>query len=165
MDFCPTLKIEFNSALAAEEVILRIKDRIEPKNSWKLVSNKKYIGTVGKNKFQIRKQFIPDTISNPVIRGIVESRENESKITIIVTPNLLLTVFMGFWFGFSLLAFIFILIEAIDTKEFSWGLLIPFAIFAFGYFIWWVSVVFGTEPDEVLIFDLLGNDSMSVKCN
>lgn len=160
MNIYPALKIEYYSSLSSDEVIERIKSRIEPKNvlGFKLMSNKKYIGTVGKNNFLIRFQSLEVSKSSSEIKGIVESQKNGCKITVIVSPTLLIKVFMGFWLGFAGLACIIITVEAIFKREFSWGILIPYAFFTFGYGIMWAGVVLGTDPDDVLIGDLLGED-------
>lgn len=165
MNIYPTLKIEYYSSLTTAQVIERIKSRIEPRNvlGFKLMSNKIYIGTVGKNDFLIRKQFSGIPGANPEISGIVENQGNGCKIYLIVSPTLFIKIFMGFWLGFAGLACIFITIEAIFKRDFSWGILIPYAFFTFGYGIMWAGVVFGTDPDDVLIFDLLGEDSQLIK--
>ena len=161
MNSYPTLKIEYYSSLTSEEVIARINNRIEPENGldYKLMSNKKYIGTVGKTSFLIRPRFFGIRGAKPEINGIVESQGNGSKISLIVSPTLITKVFMGFWLGFAGLACIFITIESVFSREFSWAVLIPYVFFIFGYGLMWAGVVFGTEPDNVLILDLLGEDS------
>lgn len=158
MNLFPTLKIEYHSSLTPDEVIERIKSRIQVINVFGFSerSDRTYIGTVGKNNFVIRKQFSIMQVANPVIKGKVENHGNGCKITFLASSVVFFKIFMGMWLSFAAIAGITTTIEAIMEQDFNWGLLIPWAFFAFGYGLMWAGVVFGTDPDDVLIYELLG---------
>jgi hypothetical protein len=158
MNFYPTLKIELKTSLTVEEVMERIKKRSEPENHGQWLSNKKYIGRVGKTKFILRNQFFYIRGAKPEIKGSVESQEIGCKINIVVSPTIYSKVFSGFAFTFLGLGCIIMTIEAIMKREFSWWILFPYALFLFLYGMLWAVVFLGTEPDEILIRDLLGMD-------
>ncbi len=161
MNFYPTLKIEFHTALPADEVIDRIRNRIETKKifiggNW--LSDKKYAGIVIKNKFLIRNQVSGLAPLNPELKGLIEDMENGSKITLVSSPTLLNKIFMGVWLGLAGIAAVSVTVTAIIKQEFSWVMLVPYGFFAFGYGLMWFSVMLGTEPDDEILYNLLGKD-------
>ncbi|HLO91117.1 MAG TPA: hypothetical protein VK172_08135 [Lentimicrobium sp.] len=161
MNIYPSLKIEYQSSLTPSEVIDRIKSRIVviDKRGFSPIADKPYSGFIDENKFLIRKQYSGIQIANPEIKGIVQDQADGCKISLVVTPTLLIKAFMGVWLAFAGLACIYTTFEAILKRDFNWLLLIPYAFFAFGYGVMWAGVIFGTDPDDVLFYDLLGENS------
>jgi len=139
----------------------RVKKNVEPEKAIRINFRKEpkiYGGSVGKNRFFIRKLNTFTIGLNPEIRGFVESHEKGSKIILKINVFLPVKVFMGFCLSLLGLCCIIATTQAITTGKFSWGILIPYVGFLVAYGLMWVSVVFGTDQDDVLIVDLLGRD-------
>ncbi|MBZ5857738.1 hypothetical protein [Flavihumibacter profundi] len=143
------------SKLSVEEIKRRISENLDPKKTpqFSFVRNestKPYRGNISNDSFEIIRIINYRNSFLPTISGNINGFLGKTQIRIKMRPSIVIIVFMSLWLGLVGLICLFILIggllqaKQITQNGFSFGLLIPFIMFLFG----WLLILFGFKSES-----------------
>jgi len=138
----PFDNFKLQTKLSQTEVIKRIDGIAEPRKGFRLFSKqgeKPYQGKLLSDNFEISRIISGRNSFLPIIKGNISAHAGQTEISIRMRPVIAVLVFMTFWLGAVGIACVGIIISGISqfkqskVQGFSPAILIPFAMFVFGY--------------------------------
>ena len=139
MNLLPFEKIQYKTDLKLEEITRLLKNEVQPRQTFSLkhVFNndfvKPYYGYIEANCFKICRRINYKNSFNPIIEGKIEDTNLGSIVRLKIRPRTFTTVFMTFWCITISLFFFVTLIHQLASSSFSYEILMPLGMLAFGY--------------------------------
>lgn len=136
MGFIPKLDFSIETSLSKDEVLRKLKevtwpDQKVPRRVPFRGYSELFYGQIGSFNFNICPAYNNSFV--PVIYGEVYGKDDGAIVNIQLRMIEFVCVFWIIWLSFAALFFITMLLFLVSGQSFSFGMLVPLILFAFGY--------------------------------